>query len=404
MERMSMEDKQDIIAYKDNRYSKSNYLISAKYSSSLLENKITAISLSKIQKKEYVEDNKGRIVCSMTAHELRRLIGSNGGSFYATLEPVARNMTSRVIGFSDPLKDGGVFDYISIIDRAKYEKGTFTIYYNADIKEYLSEFKANFTILELPTMLKFKNAYSFRLYELLSSKSYYRKGIPNNAKSQIFNIEFNLSELKLNIGVVNAELDVVRKELTKKKAPDYDKAVERSPEKKYNNWSAFRRRVLEPAIAEINEKTDMRVSFSSLKGGQGGKVYGVQFIVDLTRKNSSMNLKNDCIVEAIEPDAEKLMELVDEVADIIPVTLKPKEYKTILKTAEYKVELVQKAVRVMEKNGNIKDVVAFLIAAIKGEYEEPVVYSSNNKSKNDFNNFHQRDYDYEQLEMELLNQ
>lgn len=400
---MSMEDKQDIIAYKDNRYSKSNYLISAKYSSSLLENKITAISLSKIQKKEYVEDNKGRIVCSMTAHELRRLIGSNGGSFYATLEPVARNMTSRVIGFSDPLKDGGVFDYISIIDRAKYEKGTFTIYYNADIKEYLSEFKANFTILELPTMLKFKNTYSFRLYELLSSKSYYRKGIPNVAKSQIFNIEFNLSELKLNIGVVNAELDVVRKELTKKKAPDYDKAVERSPEKKYNNWSAFRRRVLEPAITEINEKTDMRVSFNSLKGGQGGKVYGVQFIVDLTRKNSSMNLKSDNIVEAVEPDAEKLMELVDEVADIIPVTLKPKEYKAILKAAEYKVKLVQKAVRVMEKNGNIKDVVAFLIAAIKGEYEEPVVYSSN-KSMNDFNNFHQRDYDYEQLEIELLNQ
>lgn len=398
-----MEDKQDIIAYKDNRYSKSNYLISAKYSSSLLENKITAISLSKIQKKEYVEDNKGRIVCSMTAHELRRLIGSNGGSFYATLEPVARNMTSRVIGFSDPLKDGGVFDYISIIDRAKYEKGTFTIYYNADIKEYLSEFKANFTILELPTMLKFRNAYSFRLYEILSSKSYYRKGIPNSAKSQIFNIEFNLSELKLNIGVVNAELDVVRKELTKKKAPDYDKAVERSPEKKYNNWSAFRRRVLEPAIAEINEKTDMKVSFSSLKGGQGGKVYGVQFIVDLTRKNSSMNFKNDDIVEVVEPDAEKLMELVDEVADIIPVTLKPKEYKTILKTAKYNMELVQKAVRVMQKNGNIKDVVAFLIAAIKGEYEEPVVYYSN-KSENDFNNFHQRDYDYEQLEMKLLNQ
>lgn len=397
-----MEDKQDIIAYKDNRYSKSNYLISAKYSSSLLENKITAISLSKIQKKEYVEDNKGRIVCSMTAHELRRLIGSNGGSFYATLEPVARNMTSRVIGFSDPLKDGGVFDYISIIDRAKYEKGTFTIYYNADIKEYLSEFKANFTILELPTMLKFRNAYSFRLYEILSSKSYYRKGIPNSAKSQIFNIEFNLSELKLNIGVVNAELDVVRKELNKKKAPDYDKAVERSPEKKYNNWSAFRRRVLEPAIAEINEKTDMKVSFSSLKGGQGGKVYGVQFIVDLTRKNSSMNFKNDDIVEVVEPDAEKLMVLVDEVADIIPVTLKPKEYKTILKTAEYNMELVQKAVRVMQKNGNIKDVVAFLIAAIKGEYEEPVVYSSN-KSENDFNNFHQRDYDYEQLEMKLLN-
>ena len=96
------------------------------------------------------------------------------------------------------------------------------------------------------------------------------------------------------------------------------------------------------------------------------------------------------------------MELIDEVADIIPVTLKPKEYKAILKAAEYKIVLVQKAVRVMEQNGNIKDVVAFLIAAIKGEYEEPTTYSSN-KTNNSFINFHQREYDYDELEKELLN-
>ena len=37
------ENKNNIVPYKDDRYSKSNYLISAKYASSLLENKITAI-------------------------------------------------------------------------------------------------------------------------------------------------------------------------------------------------------------------------------------------------------------------------------------------------------------------------------------------------------------------------
>ena len=42
------------IPYKDNKYSKSNYLISAKYASSLLENKITAISLAKIQDRKSV--------------------------------------------------------------------------------------------------------------------------------------------------------------------------------------------------------------------------------------------------------------------------------------------------------------------------------------------------------------
>ena len=84
--------------YKDNKYSKSNYLISAKYASSLLENKITAISLAKIQKKEYVEDKNGRIVCNMTANELRKLLNANAGSFYSQLEPVAINMTSRTLG------------------------------------------------------------------------------------------------------------------------------------------------------------------------------------------------------------------------------------------------------------------------------------------------------------------
>ena len=137
---------QQIEPYKDDRYSKSNYLISAKYSSSLLENKITAISLAKIQKKEYTEDKNGRIVCSMTANELRKLMNANAGSFYSQLEPVAINMTSRTIGFSDPGKNGGVFDYISVVDRARYEDGVFTIFYNSDVKDYLSDFKANFTI------------------------------------------------------------------------------------------------------------------------------------------------------------------------------------------------------------------------------------------------------------------
>ena len=117
--------------YKDNKYSKSNYLISAKYASSLLENKITAISLAKIQKKEYVEDKNGRIVCNMTANELRKLLNANAGSFYSQLEPVAINMTSRTLGFSDPNKNGGVFDYISVVDRARYENGTFSIFYNS---------------------------------------------------------------------------------------------------------------------------------------------------------------------------------------------------------------------------------------------------------------------------------
>ncbi len=385
--------------YKDNKYSKSNYLISAKYASSLLENKITAISLAKIQKKEYVEDKNGRIVCNMTANELRKLLNANAGSFYSQLEPVAINMTSRTLGFSDPNKNGGVFDYISVVDRARYENGTFSIFYNSDVKEYLSDFKANFTVLELPTMLKFKNVYSFRLYELLSSKSYYRKGIPKELKTQVFNIEFNLSELKLDMGVVNAELDAVRKELNNKQAPNFDRAVEKSPEKKFNTWYEFKRSVLDLAIKEINEKTDMKVTFSPLKGGRGGKVYGVEFIVDLTGRNV------DAIKDVIS-SKEKMTE--DDKIDFIidaKCLLKgfsTKDVRTICKESGYDFEKIEKAYNLLIKQNDIENATGWMLSCLKFGYEDHSKNGDKNK-KNSFNNFHQRTYDYEELEKQLLN-
>lgn len=384
--------------YKDNKYSKSNYLISAKYASSLLENKITAISLAKIQKKEYVEDKNGRIVCNMTANELRKLLNANAGSFYSQLEPVAINMTSRTLGFSDPNKNGGVFDYISVVDRARYENGTFSIFYNSDVKEYLSDFKANFTVLELPIMLKFKNVYSFRLYELLSSKSYYRKGIPKELKTQVFNIEFNLSELKLDMGVVNAELDAVRKELNNKQAPNFDRAVEKSPEKKFNTWYEFKRSVLDLAIKEINEKTDMKVTFSPLKGGRGGKVYGVEFIVDLTGRNV------DAIKDVIS-SKEKMTE--DEKIDFIidvKCLLKgfpTKDVRAICKTSGYNFEKIEKAYELLKKQNDIENPTGWILSCLKNGYDDH--FKASNNKINSFNNFHQRTYDYDELEKELLN-
>lgn len=393
----SKEKQYEIIPYKDDRYSKSNYLISAKYASSLLENKITAISLAKIQKKEYVEDANGRIVCNMTANELRKLLNANAGSFYSQLEPVALNMTSKTIGFSDPNRNGGMFDYISVVDRAKYENGVFSIFYNTDVKEYLADFKANFTLLELSTMLKFKNVYSFRLYELLLSKSYYRKGIPKERKTQIFKIEFNLSELKLNMGVVNAELDVVRKELRNRKAPDYDKAVERSPEKKFNIWYEFRREVLDVAVKEINEKTDMKVSFTALKGGRGAKVYGVEFIVDLTSRNVDA-IENVLPVSFEMTEDDKLDFIVD--IKILLKEFSTKDVRIICEKSGYNRLKIENAYNLLGQQKNVFNPTGWMISCLTDEYDS----SKKIDKKNGFNNFHQRDYDYEQLEMELLNQ
>ena len=394
----SKDSRQDRVPYRDDRYSKSNYLISAKYSSSLLENKIMAISLAKIQKKEYMEDKNGRIVCSMSAGELRDLINANAGSFYAQLEPVAMNMAARTIGFSDPDKNGGVFDYISVIDRAKYENGMFTIFYNVDVKEYLSDFKANFTILELPTMLRFKNVYSFRLYELLSSRVYYKKGIPKEQRTRIFKIDFNLSELKLDMGVVNAELDDVRKELNNKKSPDYDRAVEKSPEKKFSTWYDFKRYVLDIAVKEINLKTDMKISYVPLKSGRGAKVRGVEFIVDLTGRESGTPEKYLDQESAISED-EKLDVIVQ--AKMLLKDFSTKDVRVICEKSGYDAERIRKAYQLLCRQSSVANAAGWMIACLQSGYEVKEWNSFGNAENREVN-FHQREYDYAELEAMLL--
>lgn len=391
------DNRQNVIPYKDNRYSKSNYLISAKYSSSLLENKIMAISLAKIQKKEYMEDKNGRIICSMSAGELREMIQANAGSFYTQLEPVAMNMAARTIGFSDPDKNGGMFDYISVIDRAKYENGVFTIFYNVDVKEYLSDFKANFTILELPTMLKFKNVYSFRLYELLSSRLYYKKGIPKEQRNCIFKIDFNLSELKLDMGVVNAELDDVRKELNNKKSPDFDKAVRKSPEKKFNTWYDFKRYVLDTAVKEINLRTDMKISYVPLKSGRGARVYGVEFMVDLTERDVKTAKK--CFEPVLSED-EKLDVLVE--AKLLLKEFSTKDIRIICEKSGYNVERIRKAYELLCRQSSVGNAAGWMIACLKDGYEDNKWNGQEKKNHNNMH-FHQRDYDYAELEAKLLN-
>ena len=381
-------EKDGLVVYEKSRYSKSNFLISAKYRSSLLENKITAISLAKIQKSEYTEEN-GCITCHIPASELKELLNGNDGSFYSQLEPVAQSMTSRSIGMSDP--ERGTFHYMAAITNADYENGVFTMRFNSEFKQYISNLKSNFTILELPVMLKFKSVYSFRLYELLTSKCYYPRGV-KKIPDGVFKINFNLSELKLSMGVVNAELDAVRRELNNKEKPDYDKAVEKSPEKRFNNWYEFRRRVLNVAVEEINEKTELTVDFEPAKGGRGGKVHGVTFYVQEKR--------SEFAEEIVEPEKRELSsdekeEIIYEMGQLFaPEGLRRNDIKAICEAANYDPAAIKSARDLLLTNKNVDNIVGWLISCIKEGYVRNGFQqdrNTNGTSKGSFGDFEQRE-------------
>ncbi|WP_027206268.1 replication initiation protein [Butyrivibrio fibrisolvens] len=404
------------IVKKGDNYKKSNFLITSKYKSSILENKILSIALANAD--DIHEESEG-LVYEIAVSDLKRKmnISKSYGSFYDKLDDAAKSMTGRTIGTSN--KKNRTFDYISVVTRATSKDGIFRIIFNPALKENIIDIKDKFTVLKLSTMLSFKSSYSLRLYELLKDELQEIKwqqdrdaitlGKKNTYRQEnLFKYEtsIGLAELKLEMGVVNAELDKVKRVLQGKN-PDYEKAVASSPEQIFKSWSDFRRRVLEKATEEINEKTDLHVDFEADKAGRGGKVVGVTFIITDSKsyKNSNAGIKTESsdvfmddlgdpyIVEAEELDID---DLIDKVRMIISENLKTKEIKSILQAADNDISKIKDAYELAGKQSEIENLVGWMISAIKNGYT-----ATPKRKNNTYSDFEQNTYDYELLEDEL---
>lgn len=388
------ENKVSAIRHNDT-YSKGNLLITAKYRSSLLENKLLAIALANIQNS--YEDDNGNLISELKASEIKKLMGDSSNSIYRHLEPIAQQMTGRTIGMKDPERE--IFDYKSVVTHAHYENGTFTIEFNHLLKDQIIDIQNKYTVLNLPTMLLFKSVYSFRLYELLKSMSYIPKGQKRNEEDKNWELKFQLSELKLELGVVNANSDRVQKILSNKKHPNFDEAVKAAPEQVFEQYRDFKRRVLDVAVAEINEKTEINVEYETLKSGRGGKVNAIIFYV------SYDNVAQKEEIVKTEEVVEKPMdidELLDEIYDILEGNFKLKDVRKIAKEADYNLASIKKAYKVYKKNeDNVENSVGFMIAAIKDGYES-TAKKKKTKAKNTFVEFDQNEYDFDDLEGQLI--
>ncbi|SKB92026.1 Initiator Replication protein [Lachnospiraceae bacterium] len=385
-----MSENEPFVPTEISEYSKSNFLIGAKYKSSLLENKILAISLAHSDSFDVDERNTDSPIYSrISVSELRKTLGANKGSFYQQLNQVASQMTGKSIGMST--EDSKAFDYIAVVTRARCENGIFTIEYNHALRKYIYQIKKNYSRLNLNLMLRFKNNYSFRLYELLHSKCYRMKDDPS--AGNFYNIRFSLAELKLELGIVNAELDSVKRVLRNQKNPDYDRAVEVSPEQMFESWSDFRRKVLEKAVKEINDSSDMHIEYETIKKGKGGKVCLIDFKVVMDEKTETSGQNVEPIIPQVLSEDEKLDIIVD-IKALLGRDFTAKDARKIADAAEYDYLKVEEAVDAYRKSRGVQNPVGWIIAAIREGYS----ISEAGDVKDPFLNFEERDYDFEDLE------
>lgn len=332
--------------------SRSNKLILSRYSATLVENKIMALSFKRVKL-----NKNGNSAVVFTTNELRKLTGVKGNGFYNQLKIAAAGLMNKMVYMED--EQAQSFSFINLIQKAEYREGSFTVVFTNECKALLYDLKSNFTSMSIDTLFSFKTNHAYRLYEILKVHEY--KIGDNNKPVEIV---YSLSDLKLQLNCINTEGKKVKIELMQPH-PDYDKIVnDLDTEKKFESWYEFKRRVLEKAIKEINQTTELSISYAPIRTGRGGKTTAVRFY--LQRKVVEK-------INTVESKQTTRSEMVGKVKKIIKdVNLSRKDCISLLKASDNNLDKIETAYELAKKQEDIVNFVAWMISAIKNEYEKPV--------------------------------
>lgn len=210
---------------------KSNDVIQKnRYSLNTVEQKIVIYLISKIK-----PDDKELAWYDFEVREFCKVCGIDydNGKNYQDIKKVIENLHAK--HFWVEMDDGGE-SLCSWVNKARIYKGSgkIRIRLDEDLQQYLLGLSANFTQYQLLSILPMKSQYSARIYELLKSYAW------------IGGQTFDIDDLKRRLMCEN-----------------------------YINFKDFKRRVLDIAVKEINDFTDIEVSWEPMKKGK--KVIAVRF-------------------------------------------------------------------------------------------------------------------------------
>ena len=201
---------------------KQNDLVEATYRLSLQEQRLLLCLCSKIK-----PDDQDFQPYTFSARALADEIGIGGNNFYSNLKKTTRSILLKTLTVYKP---SGILQ-AGWLSSAEYfdKEGALELCFDPKLKPYLLQVKAGFTAYRLAEALSFKSKYSLRVFEV--AKRFQAKG----------KYVFDLKEFREMIGLADNELV---------------------------NYGHFRTRVLEPAVKEINKRTDLVIGFSPQKTGR----------------------------------------------------------------------------------------------------------------------------------------
>jgi plasmid replication initiation protein len=209
---------------------KSNKVVEASYRLSLAEQRILLACIAKINSgKDLLADNHFEISVIEIA-DLAKL--KNNEHVYQLLEETAEKLSKRQVIINDPDPDTPktrkrTINWLSSVDYQPGE-GKVIIEFSPKIMPYLSQLSRDFTRYKLQNVTQFKSAYSIRLYELL--------------------VQW------LSTGKRDIEVEWLKNQL--------------QVEECYSRIGNFKNRVVDVAVVEINQHSNIWVKYTQRKAGR----------------------------------------------------------------------------------------------------------------------------------------
>ena len=149
--------------------------------------------------------------------------------------------------------------------------------FNKNLRRHVLGLEKNYTSYEIAVLSRFNKNSSFRIYELLKSHIYKSKKSVNNGR---VDVEYNISELRFMIGLANSDDAGVKNAMAAMgNNIDWDILYSKLDKKdrKYDTWYDFQRYVIQPAQAELKEKSNVRFEYEGIRTGR--KMGRIRFYV-----------------------------------------------------------------------------------------------------------------------------
>lgn len=238
---------------------KSNELVQkSRFKLSVNEQKTVAYICSKIKPVTDVNENGGSFYQLEYEFDIREYfkmceLDYDNGNNYAYIKKVLKGLRDQSIWLTLPDGSETTVSWLSKVTTSK-RSGKVKVVLDEDMVPYLFNLKERFTAYRLLYVIHMKSQFSLRVYEILRSYAWQT------------NVYIELEEFKKMLMIDDSQ--------------SYGK---RFPD--------FRRFILDNSLEEINEYTDLRVTYDTEKKGR--KVVGIQFhIVDVNKETmNNINMK-----------------------------------------------------------------------------------------------------------------